>query len=118
MIEKTIADAVKQALAPEFEAIAARLAVLENPDVPKGKMIMDIDALCEYIRKKPQAIYRMTGKGEIPHSKKGKRLYFDKNAIDEWLMSNNTSPQQVTDRTEQYFNNKRGRVPQKKNRLR
>ena len=32
-----------------------------------------------------QTIYEWTRKGKIPHSKKGKRLYFSKRAIDQWL---------------------------------
>lgn len=114
MIERTIAQAVKEALAPDFEAIAARLAVLENPNAPKGKTVMDTDAFCAYTGISKQTVYRKTASGEIPHSKRGKRLYFDKKEIDDWLMSNKVSPERMEDKTEQYFSNKRSSMRQKK----
>ncbi|MDX1943187.1 MAG: helix-turn-helix domain-containing protein [Saprospiraceae bacterium] len=88
----------------------------EIPSIPKGKNVMDINAFCAYTGLSKQTVYRKTASGEIPHSKRGKRLYFDKKEIDEWLMANKVSPERMEDKTEQYFSNKRGQVPQK-NRL-
>lgn len=34
-----------------------------------------------------QTIYQMASSGRIPHVKKGRRLYFNRNELNEWLMS-------------------------------
>jgi len=31
-------------------------------------------------------IYKLTAAGEIPHGKRGKKLYFDRHALDAWLL--------------------------------
>lgn len=53
-------------------------------------MVVDLDGL---IKARPfvgsrSTIYKKVSRGEIPHAKSGKRLIFDLNAIDEWLLSN------------------------------
>ena len=36
-------------------------------------VVMDIDAFCSYTGLSKQTVYRKTRKGEVPHSKRGKR---------------------------------------------
>lgn len=47
--------------------------------------VMSLDQLCEYYGFTKSYIYKQTSLREIPHYKKGKRLYFKKLEIDEWL---------------------------------
>lgn len=37
-------------------------------------------------------LYKKVSKGLIPHSKQGKKLYFDLNEIDEWLLKYKVKP--------------------------
>ncbi len=99
-----IMDAVNTCL--QFQSIVA-------PEMTV-RTILDINDFCAYTGLSKQTVYRKTASGEIPHSKRGKRLYFDKNEIDEWLMANKVSPERMEDKTEQYFSNKRSSMRQKK----
>lgn len=49
---------------------------------------MDIKELSAYLKISKSAIYKMTSSNDIPHYKSGKRLYFKKSEIDEWVFSN------------------------------
>lgn len=54
--------------------------------------VVDLDGLIEarpFIGSR-STIYKKVSRGEIPHSKSGKRLIFDLNTVDEWLLSNRT----------------------------
>lgn len=46
---------------------------------------MSVDEVAEYLSLKRAGIYGLVHKRKIPHAKRGKRLYFEKNAIDEWI---------------------------------
>lgn len=78
-----------------------------GPSAPEST-VFDIDAFCEYTGLSKQTVYRKTGKGEIPHSRQGKRLYFEKMEVDAWLMANKVTPQGIAGRAEAY-NKKRAK---------
>ena len=50
--------------------------------------IMDIEQLSNYLGLSKSHIYKLTSKHTIPHSKRGKRLYFDKETINSWVLEN------------------------------
>lgn len=79
----------------------------ENSSGESPTVVMDIDAFCAYTGLSKQTVYRKTRSGEVPHSKCGKRLYFDKNEVDEWLLSNKISTKTISDKAESYFQKKR-----------
>src|SRR5699024_120650 len=57
---------------------------IQSKDV-EFEEIMQTDQLCRYLKIKKAAIYQLTTYKRIPYFKKGKRLFFKKNEIDEWL---------------------------------
>jgi excisionase family DNA binding protein len=78
-----------------FELILERLDRIEkaiaalnatNP-IQINNAPMDIKDLSEYLKLSVSAIYKLTSTSEIPHYKSGKRLYFKKEDIDEWIFS-------------------------------
>ena len=50
--------------------------------------IMDIEQLTNYLGVSKSHIYKLTSSHTIPHSKRGKRLYFDKEIINAWVLEN------------------------------
>jgi excisionase family DNA binding protein len=48
--------------------------------------LMNIQEVAEYLSLSVPTLYGYTSHMEIPHMKRGKRLYFRKNEIDEWLL--------------------------------
>lgn len=52
------------------------------------KTIFTLDELSDYLGLKPSYIRKMTSNKEIPHYKpSGKKLYFRREEIDEWVLS-------------------------------
>jgi len=68
--------------------------------------VVDLDGL---LKERPivgskSTIYKKVMKGDIPHSKRGKRLYFDLDTIDDWLLSNRTlTPTEIEQKKSEYF---------------
>lgn len=61
---------------------------LPNAQPETGKQILDLDEFCQYARIGKQTAYKLTSTNRVPHSKRGKRLFFDKAQIDAWLLEN------------------------------
>lgn len=83
------------------EEVQKLLAELDQGDSlsDSSPKVVDIDGLIEarpFIGSKV-TVYRKVSKGEIPHSKQGKRLIFDLNEIDKWLLSNNVKTNMEVD---------------------
>lgn len=78
-----------------FELILERLDRIEKAiqnlnhisDIPDVNQIMNISEVAKYIKVAKTSIYGMTHRNTIPHYKSGKRLYFKKADIDEWIFS-------------------------------
>lgn len=78
-----------------FELILERLDRIEKAieklnttgPVAPANTPMDIKDLAEYLKMSVSAIYKLTSSSEIPHYKSGKRLYFKKEDINEWIFS-------------------------------
>ena len=82
------------------------------PQHEAGKTIFNLDQFCEYTGLSKQSAYKLTGKGLVPHSKRGKRLYFDKAEIDAWLLQNRVGNVSETEsKADEYLmKNRRRRV--------
>ena len=78
-----------------FEIILERLDRIEkaidnlstNGSIASVNTPMDIKELATYLKMSVSAIYKFTSSSEIPHYKSGKRLYFKKEEINEWIFS-------------------------------
>lgn len=80
-----------------FEMIMERLEAIENLlhelratnsvayKVQVDKQIMNISQLAEYLKCSKSSLYKDTATRKIPHFKRGKRVYFKKTEIDEWV---------------------------------
>jgi len=56
-----------------------------NINLPK---IMNLKQLASYLDVSKGYLYKLTSTNNIPHSKRGKRIYFDIEAINEWVLEN------------------------------
>lgn len=81
-------------LLEDNKILAAKIDILDkkiNMSIPKKKdddnERMDVTAAQKYIPGHPaiQTIYGWTSNGNIPYHKIGKRIYFVKSELDEWL---------------------------------
>jgi excisionase family DNA binding protein len=47
--------------------------------------ILDVNKACQFLGVSKSTIYKKTSEREIPHSKVGKRLYFKRSELIEWI---------------------------------
>ena len=57
----------------------------EVPVITEGNEPIDIEEVCKLTMKARSTIYRNCSEGSLPHYKQGKRLYFFKNEMLEWI---------------------------------
>ncbi len=85
-----------------FATIDKRLANIESllldikhlPEpAPTVRKTMSLAEFCEYAGLTKQTAYKLTSAQKVPHSKRGKRLYFDREKVDVWLLENQVATQ-------------------------
>ena len=54
--------------------------------MPTPGRVMTLPDLVAYSGMAASTIYKLTSKGEMPHSKRAKRLFFERDQIDAWLL--------------------------------
>ena len=72
----------------QIDEIKKQLDRIERATAIAAKAVLNIDDVAYLTGFKKCTIYEMTSKNEIPHSKKGGRLFFGKADIEDWLMKN------------------------------
>lgn len=71
----------------QIQMIAKRLDVIEQ--ILKGsKKVMTLNEFCQYTGYSKNYVYKLTSRNEVPHFKRGKKVFFDKDIIDQWLKMN------------------------------
>ena len=53
--------------------------------------IFNLDQAAEYVSLSKSAIYKKTSERNIPHFKQGKKLFFKRSELDDWLTQNRIS---------------------------
>jgi excisionase family DNA binding protein len=70
--------------------------------------ILTIKEACELLSCSKSLIYKLTSSRQIPHSKRGKKLYFEKKNLLEWMTENRVKTvQEVQDIAMELFNHRR-----------
>ena len=73
-------------LTEQVSAIKEMVSAL-RPPIPEEKSLIGIDEACEVIQKAKPTIYALVRKGIIPAYKRGKKLYFYKEELLQWVES-------------------------------
>ena len=77
----------------EFINIYNKLEELEKLTLLSAKEMLTIDEASKYLGMSKDYLYIMTCKKQIPYYKpNGKRLYFKKTELNEWLQRNRVTP--------------------------
>ena len=62
------------------------------------KIVLNFDEACKYIDVSASHLYKLTSARQIPHfCPQGKKLYFKREELDEWLLRNRQSTSQETE---------------------
>jgi len=90
-----------------FELIVQKLNTIENllrtamkPEVSKSFLpeVINIDEASDYVHLSKSTIYKQTSERTIPHFKRGKKLYFKRSELDEWLTTNKVDTQEENEK--------------------
>jgi len=77
LLDPIIEDAVRRAMVQYFSGI------VDNPTTTNE--VMDVNGVANYLNLTKSAIYSMTHKREIVHYKRGKKLYFYKSDMEDFI---------------------------------
>ncbi|HCY75959.1 MAG TPA: hypothetical protein DHV28_08550 [Ignavibacteriales bacterium] len=78
-------------------------------DKPNESDVLGVDEASKYLKLSKPTIYKLTMDREIPHYKLGKRLYFRKEEIDQWINRGKIkTKQEISDEADEYLS-RRGR---------
>lgn len=59
------------------------------------KAVLNFNETCKYLELSPSHLYKLTSTRQIPHfCPQGKKLYFNRQELDEWLQRNRLSTQE------------------------
>jgi excisionase family DNA binding protein len=79
---------------PDIYTIAADIAFIKAT-LENNKRVLTFEEGCKYVGFAPSYMYKLTSSGIIPFSKpNGKTIFFDREKLDQWLLSNTTSTEE------------------------
>ncbi len=102
-------DQARQLIREELEKLFQDISPIINQGVQQCNVV-DLNGLLEArpIIGKRSTINKKIQHGIIPHSKQGKKVYFDLNEIDKWLLSNKIKTvEELEKEARDYLKNKR-----------
>lgn len=94
----------------KYDKIIEKLDNLETVFIQQ-KTVLNLEEVAAYTGLSKSCLYKKTSTGGIPcYKPNGKHIYFNKNEIDKWLLSNrkSTSEEIETDAINYCLTNKRG----------
>ncbi|MBK5214894.1 MAG: helix-turn-helix domain-containing protein [Flavobacteriaceae bacterium] len=97
-----------------MDEILERLKIIEKHVLDRNiilKNVLNLNEACKYLELSQSHLYKLTSTGSIPHYKpNGKKLYFNREELDQWLMRNrNTTQEEIEQQAADYLI-KKGRV--------
>lgn len=97
-----------------MEEILKRLEIIEKHVLDQNiilKNVLTFNEACMYLELSQSHLYKLTSAGNIPHYKpNGKKLYFNRAELDQWLLRNrNTTQDEIDQRAADYLI-KKGRI--------
>jgi excisionase family DNA binding protein len=79
-IEKIVSEKVAEAVKKAFYALPIHQE--------KESKILNFKQACEFLGISQSHGYKLTSQNKIPHSKRGKRLFFERDVLEGWLLEN------------------------------
>jgi excisionase family DNA binding protein len=85
-LEELISRQVEQVLNAYFS---------KSPIAPQAQAprVMKLQEACDFLGISKSHCYKLTSQNRIPHSKRGKYLYFDRMELESWMLENRVKTQ-------------------------
>jgi len=92
----------------KLENIERLLLAKGNPEQPQTDQLLNIKQAAELLILTVPTLYGLVHKRAIPVCKRGKRLYFSKTELMEWVKAGrNTTQDEIESQAQNYINRKR-----------
>jgi len=103
-----------------FEILMEKLNQIENliksQNNAASDNVMNVEQLANYLDLSKSHIYKKTSSKEIPHYKKGKKLYFSKQEINQWILQDKIETfDKIEQKANEYLTKNRFKNPFKTN---
>ena len=72
-------------------------------DLKPQRDLVDLNEISEYLKLSKSQLYKLISRREIPYRKFGKRLFFSKNELDEWILNSSTHHRTMEDRVNEHM---------------
>jgi excisionase family DNA binding protein len=70
-----------------FDELEAKLDKMNAAQVPEAtKRVLGLDEAAQHTGFSKHTLYRLTSEKGIPHSKRGRKVFFDRQELDIWLL--------------------------------
>jgi excisionase family DNA binding protein len=79
-------------------ACLRRHSAERSPAAPSPSSILTITEAAAFVGLAKATLYKFTSTGQIPHSKRGKKLYFERATLEAWLLENRVQPNEADSR--------------------
>ena len=102
-------DAIRNIVKEENNLLLSKItkAIRNSENGSDYQKPLNFDETVKYLSCSKSYLYKLTSNNKIPHSKRGKRLYFDKKSLDNWLLSNKVkSISEIQNEAEAFFNSR------------
>ena len=76
-------DEIRQILREEIQSLIGK----DSQNSSDESTILSFKEGCLYIGISESHGYKLTSTRQIPHAKRGKRIYFDRTELDQWILS-------------------------------
>ncbi len=83
-------DAIRNIVQQENKIILKKIEQLfeKLSNFKEDSKIMTFKEVCDYLSCSKSYLYKQTSANQIPHSKRGKRLFFEKAKLTKWILEN------------------------------
>jgi len=86
--ENTIDKLIEKIIEKKFESFKIEIAeLISQTGLKSKKKILNFEQACNFLDCSPSYLYKKTSFSEVPHFKKGKKLFFDEDELEQWLLN-------------------------------
>lgn len=78
-------EQIPDAISRLFNRLDEIETLIKEKSAPTPEQFLDVHEAGALLRLSPQTIYGLVHRREIPHSKKGNRVYFKKSELEKWM---------------------------------
>ncbi len=111
-LKNSLDDAIRSIVKEENNLLLSKIenVLTQTKNGNSDHKPLNFKETTEYLGCSKSYLYKLTSNNKIPHSKRGKRLYFDKKTLDQWLLGNKVKTvSEIESEIGDYLNSKRNK---------